>query len=120
MLRRNEKRHGHDRLPDEFSESYQYHVLHSSLCLMYCEVSFIDAVSDCGGFVKVGDMQNDAGEYVDMYIPRKWFVIMPVCHDNCLISGISRGHGYCAEYGIDMRNQGLLDNSLVVVASCCA
>jgi len=21
-------------------------------------------------------MQNDAGEYVDMYIPRKWFVIM--------------------------------------------
>jgi len=23
-------------------------------------------------------MQNDAGEYVDMYIPRKWFVIAPV------------------------------------------
>ena len=23
-------------------------------------------------------MQNDAGEYVDMYIPRKWLVIMSI------------------------------------------
>jgi len=29
------------------------------------------------------DMQNDAGEYVDMYIPRKWLVTVVV--DYCTV-----------------------------------